>query len=146
LGADVPAFVFGRNAFAEGVGESLSAVDLPAAWYVVLEPPVQVPTAAIFGALELKRNTRAIFSGEWQPGFGGNDLAPVAAARFPAVAEHIGWLGRFGRAQMSGSGACVFAEFETRERAGAVLQQLPEGMRGWVAGGLDGHPLFDLAS
>jgi len=146
LGADVPVFVFGRNAFAEGVGESLNPVDLPPAWYVVLEPPVQVPTAAIFGAPDLKRDTPAMRAGEWQPGLGGNDLEPVAVARFPAVAQHLDWLGEFGRARMSGSGACVFAEFATRERAEAVLQRLPQGMRGWAAAGLNEHPLCDLAN
>jgi 4-diphosphocytidyl-2-C-methyl-D-erythritol kinase len=146
LGADVPVFVFGRNAFAEGIGESLQAVDLPPVWYVVLEPPVQVPTAAIFSAPDLPRDTPPIHAGEWRPGFGGNDLAPVVAARFPVVAEHLGWLGEFGEARMSGSGACVFAEFATRRQAETVLAQLPKGLRGWVAGGLDSHPLCDLAS
>ena len=146
LGADVPVFVFGRNAFAEGVGESLQALELPPAWFVVLEPPVQVPTAAIFSAPELRRDTRPIGSADWQRGWGGNDLEPVAAARFPAVAEAIDWLAQFGRAQMSGSGACVFAEFEQREAAEAVLRRLPATMRGWVAAGLDSHPLLDLAT
>lgn len=145
LGADVPVFVFGSNAFAEGVGEALRPVDLPPVWYVVLEPPVQVPTAAVFTAPELKRDTAAIRADQWHSGFGGNDLEPVATARFPAVAEYIGWLSGFGRARMSGSGACVFAEFERREDAEAVLHQLPAGMRGWVAAGLDKHPLQDLA-
>lgn len=146
LGADVPVFVFGRNAFAEGVGEALRPVDLPPAWYVVLEPPVQVPTAAIFTAPELKRDTASIGAEQWRPGFGGNDLEVVATARFPPVAECIAWLSGFARAQMSGSGACVFAEFERREAAEAVLRQLPTGMRGWLAAGLNRHPLLDLAS
>lgn len=145
LGADVPAFVFGRNAFAEGVGEALHPVELPPAWYVVLEPPVQVPTAAIFTAPDLKRDTASIGAGAWRPGFGGNDLEAVATARFPVVAEYLAWLSGFGRAQMSGSGACVFAEFARREAAEAVLRQLPDGMRGWLAGGLSRHPLHDLA-
>jgi 4-diphosphocytidyl-2-C-methyl-D-erythritol kinase len=146
LGADVPVFVFGRNAFAEGVGEALRPVDLPPAWYVVLEPPVQVPTAAVFSAPDLKRDSAAIRFDEWQPGFGGNDLEAVATVRFPAVAEHMAWLSSFGRARMSGSGACVFAEFARREAAESVLHQLPPGMRGWHAAGLDRHPLLDLAA
>jgi 4-diphosphocytidyl-2-C-methyl-D-erythritol kinase len=142
----VPVFVFGCNAFAEGVGEALHPIDLPPAWYVVLEPPVQVPTAAIFGAPELCRNTAPIRAGQWLPGFGGNDLESVATARFPVVAEYIRWLSTFSRARMSGSGACVFAEFERREEAEAVLHQLPAGMRGWIAAGLDRHPLRSLAA
>jgi 4-diphosphocytidyl-2-C-methyl-D-erythritol kinase len=145
LGADVPVFVFGRNAFAEGVGESLQTMNLPPAWYVVLEPPVQVPTAAIFSAPELRRDTACLKSTDWHPGFGGNDLEPIARARFPAVAEAIDCLSAFGRAQMSGSGACVFAEFGQREEAESVLSRLPSGMRSWLATGLARHPLFDLA-
>ena len=78
LGADVPVFVFGRNAFAEGIGETLQAVDVPPSWYVVVEPPVQVPTAAIFGAPELTRDSLPISAQAWRQGFGGNDLEAVA--------------------------------------------------------------------
>ena len=145
LGADVPVFVFGRNAFAEGVGEALQAVALPPVWYVVLEPPVQVPTAAIFGAPELKRDTAPIRVIDWQPGIGGNDLQAVAIARFPVVAEHLRWLSAFGDARMSGSGACVFAEFPSRQTAAAVIEKIPAGMRGWLAAGLTVHPLCALA-
>lgn len=149
LGADVPVFLFGRNAFAEGIGEILHPVDLPPAWYVVLEPPVAVPTAAIFSAPELKRDTPAIspdaFS-PWRPGFGKNDLEPAALRRFPALAGHLAWLGRFGAARMTGSGACLFAEFPTREAAQAVIDALPTGMRGWLAAGLAAHPLITLTA
>ena len=146
LGADVPVFIFGHNAFAEGVGEALQPVDLPPAWYVVLEPPVQVPTAAIFGVPELKRDTATMRAADWKPGVGGNDLEPVAASRFPVVAEYLRWLTAFGEARMTGSGACVFAEFERKDTAEAVIRQLPAGMRGWVTAGLDHHPLLKLAS
>ncbi|MGE5490122.1 MAG: 4-(cytidine 5'-diphospho)-2-C-methyl-D-erythritol kinase [Actinomycetota bacterium] len=144
LGADVPVFVFGRNAFAEGVGEALRPVDLSPAWYVVLEPPVQVPTAAIFGAPDLKRDTLPIRAADWRPGFGHNDLEPVACNRFPAVAEYLDWLKQFGPAMMTGSGACVFAEFNSRQAAGSVLARLPTGMGGWAAEGLPAHPLADM--
>lgn len=146
LGADVPVFVFGRNAFAEGIGETLLAVELPPRWYVVLEPPLQVPTAAIFGAPELKRDSLAINPASWRPGFGGNDLEAVACARFPAIAEHLVALSVSAPARMSGSGACVFAEFTSREQAEDALRQLPRTMRGWLATGLDRHPLCELAS
>ncbi|MBW7903485.1 MAG: 4-(cytidine 5'-diphospho)-2-C-methyl-D-erythritol kinase [Rhodocyclaceae bacterium] len=144
LGADVPIFVYGRNAFAEGVGEAFTPVALPPAWYVVLEPPVQVPTAEIFRSPALVRDTPAVAARDWRPGVGGNDLEPVAAGLYPAVAEHIGWLSAFGRARMTGSGACVFAEFAERPAAEAVLAQLPAGMRGWLAAGLPQHPLAAL--
>lgn len=145
LGADVPVFVFGRNAFADGVGEVLQAVAVPKSWYVVLEPPLQVATAAIFAAPELKRDTLPIRADDWYPGFGSNDLQTVAAARFPEIAEHLAWLSRCSPARMSGSGACVFAEFAVREDAETALRQMPKGVRGWVAAGLDAHPLRDLA-
>lgn len=144
LGADVPVFIFGQNAFAEGVGEALLPVELPPAWYVVLETPVQVPTVAIFGVPELKRDTPPMHAADWKPGMGTNDLQPVAASGFPAIAEHLAWLSTFGDARMTGSGACVFAEFESKEDAEAVLRKIPAGMRGWVAAGLAQHPLFGI--
>jgi 4-diphosphocytidyl-2-C-methyl-D-erythritol kinase len=146
LGADVPVFVFGRNAFAEGVGEELLPVDVPPAWYVVLEPPVEVPTVEIFRTPELRRDTPPIEAGVWTPGFGGNDLQAVAIARFPEVARHLQWLSRFAEARMTGSGACVFSSFEREDAARAVLAELPADMRGWVAPGLPEHPLAGLCS
>ncbi len=145
LGADVPVFIFGRNAFAEGVGESLQPVELPPAWYVVLEPPVQVPTAAIFNAPELKRDTPAMRAADWTPGMGGNDLETVAVSHFPEIAEHLRWLSGFGKARMSGSGACVFAELADQAGTETVIRQLPGRMRGWAAAGLPSHPLLELA-
>jgi 4-diphosphocytidyl-2-C-methyl-D-erythritol kinase len=146
LGADVPVFVFGENAFAEGVGEELQACPLPEAWYVVLFPPVQVPTAQIFAHPELTRDTvsitmRALLSGQKQEL--RNDLQQVVCDLYPEVALHMACLDNFGKARMTGSGACVFAEFASRGRAEAVLQQLPQQMRGVVAQGLARHPLHD---
>ncbi|MFZ2540326.1 MAG: 4-(cytidine 5'-diphospho)-2-C-methyl-D-erythritol kinase [Gallionella sp.] len=147
LGADVPVFVFGENAFAEGVGEKLQAFSLPDASYVVLFPPVQVPTAQIFAHPELTRDTVSItmralserqFFGEGQF---RNDLQAVVCSLYPEVARHIAWLGNFGKASMTGSGACVFAEFASRDQAEAVLQKLPHDMCGMVAQGLARHPL-----
>ena len=148
LGADVPVFVFGENAFAEGVGEALQACPLPEAWYVVLFPPVQVPTAQIFTHPELTRDSvsitmRALSMPQTQL---RNDLQPVACKLYPEVARHIAWLGDYGDAMMTGSGACVFAGFESREQAEAVLRKLPENMRGVVAQGLQQHPLHDWVS
>ena len=145
LGADVPVFIHGRNTFAEGIGEAFTDVDLPPACYLVLHPAVNVPTAAIFGAAELKRDTPPIRLADWRHGQGGNDLEPVACARFPAVAEHLAWLRQFApKALMTGSGACVFAGFPTRSEAEAVFSRLPAGMTGWIAAGLPEHPLADL--
>jgi 4-diphosphocytidyl-2-C-methyl-D-erythritol kinase len=143
LGADVPVFILGRNAFAEGVGEMLRPVALPPAWYVVLEPPVPVPTALIFRDERLKRDTPPLSAPDWQPGSGGNDLQEVAVRLFPEIARHIDWLAQFAKARMTGSGACVFAEFDSEDAARAVFAALPSGMRGWIAPGLDAHPLSE---
>lgn len=150
LGADVPVFVFGRPAFAEGVGERLQPLDLEPAWYIVIEPGCSVPTAEIFASPDLTRNTNPLkivdFSSGWQK-FAAlrNDLQPVARVHYTAVARAIGWLEgqpgvRFAR--MSGSGACVFAECESEAAAQAIAATVPAGWAGWVARGLDEHPLF----
>ena len=151
LGADVPFFIHGRNAFVEGVGERLQALNLPPAWYLVVAPPASVPTAEIFAAPDLTRDTKAIkmadFSAGWGAGglFGRNDLEAVVCERYPAVARALAWLRQHAEARMTGSGACVFAPFAAEQDARAVLARMPEGMTGWVAQGLDEHPLRALA-
>jgi len=142
LGADVPVFLGGVNAFAEGIGERLTPVLLPPAWYLVLVPQVSIPTREIFADPSLTRNTPAIkiaafFAGQQT----ANDLEPVVCRRYPVVAGYLDWLSRFARARLTGSGACVFAEFSSQDEARSVLQQLPAAMRGFVAMGLDRHPL-----
>jgi len=146
LGADVPVFVFGENAFAEGVGEKLQAYSMPEAWYVVLFPPVHVPTGLIFTHPELTRDSvsitmRALESQQKQ--LLRNDLQSVVCDLYPEVANYLASLGKFGEAKMTGSGACVFAEFADRNEAEAVLQKLPQEMRGIIAQGLNKHPLHD---
>jgi 4-diphosphocytidyl-2-C-methyl-D-erythritol kinase len=146
LGADVPVFLYGRNARAGGVGERLSALDLPPAWYLVLEPQVSVSTAEIFADCALTRDTKPLKMSPFLSGHGRNDLEPVAVRRYPEIAESLAWLRqRNSRARMTGSGACVFAEFNTQAEAAAVLRALPAGLRGFVARGLDRHPLYELA-
>ena len=144
LGADVPFFLFGRNAFGEGIGEELAPLDLPQAWYTVLIPRVQVSTQAIFAAPELTRNSKTIKISGFSGGFGRNDLEPVVCRRHPEVAKHLEWLRRFGDARMSGSGACVFAEFATEREARSVHSKMPADMRGLVVRGLDRQPLAAL--
>lgn len=144
LGADVPVFVFGENAWAEGVGEELAPIALPPAWYVVLVPPAHVATAEIFQAPELTRNTPPITIAAFSRGQVRNDLEPVVTARYPAVAEHLKWLGQHAPARMTGSGACVFTAFETEQAARAVFDAKPPEMQGFVAQGLQQHPLRQL--
>jgi 4-diphosphocytidyl-2-C-methyl-D-erythritol kinase len=142
LGADVPVFVFGKNAFAEGIGERLQALQLPSAWYLILVPELAVSTAEIFSAAELTRNTNAITIAAFSVGQGRNDLEPVVCRRYPQVARHLEWLRRYGDARMTGSGACVFCAFDSEEHARRALSELPADMRGFVARGLDRHPLW----
>ncbi|MFZ9364160.1 MAG: 4-(cytidine 5'-diphospho)-2-C-methyl-D-erythritol kinase, partial [Arenimonas sp.] len=144
LGADVPVFIYGQSALAEGVGEELTPLTLPPAWYLVLTPPVAVPTVRVFQHPELKRDSEKVkIQGFSVPR--GNDLEPVVCREYPEVARHLEWLNRYGEAQMTGSGACVFAAVADEEAARLALTACPEGMRGFVARGLDVHPLHGLA-
>jgi 4-diphosphocytidyl-2-C-methyl-D-erythritol kinase len=151
LGADVPFFIFGRNAFAEGVGEDLSEVATPACWYVVVEPGVQVPTAAIFSSPELTRDSEAVRITDFPAApfrFGKNDLQTVAEKLFPPVSEAIKWLRQFGDARMTGSGACVFCAFAQEHEADAVLQAAQATgnprWKAWKAKSIERHPLSHL--
>lgn len=152
LGADVPVFVFGESAFAEGVGEKLQPVALPPAWYVVLVPPVAVSTVEIFTSRELTRDTKPIKMSDFSTGCGRlvqqlkNDLEPVVCRKYPQVAECLDWLRAFGDARMTGSGACVFAAFSSQEEANKVFSMKPAQMAGFVAKGLDRHPLYSFIS
>lgn len=146
LGADVPIFVFGHSAFAEGVGERLTAVDLPPAWYVVLTPRLAVPTARVFAHPDLKRDSEPITIQRFSAGPAGNDLQSVVCREYPEVARHIAWLEQQAPAMMTGSGASVFAAFGSEREARAVLQRLPADMDGFAAAGLDRHPLQHLAN
>lgn len=143
LGADVPVFVFGRSAFAEGVGERLQAIELQPASYVVLVPPVHVSTQRIFTHPGLTRDTPETTIAALSEGCGHNDLQPVVVALYPVVGEYLAWLQRFGDARMTGSGACVYAAFRDRDEAERVFAQRPAEMKGFVADGLDQHPLFE---
>ena len=146
LGADVPFFVFGENAVGEGIGERLKAIDLPSAWYLVLTPQVSVSTKEIF-AHALTGESKALKIPPFFTGQGRNDLEPVVSARYPEVSAQLAWLRqRRPQARMTGSGACVFAEFATQAEAVAIHSQLPAGTSGFVARGLDRHPLHDWVS
>jgi len=153
LGADIPFFIFGETAFAEGVGEALQPVKAPDCWYVVIEPGVAVPTAAIFCSEQLTRDTPAVIITDFSSyhenqtdlkGYGKNDLQQVATSLFPPVAEAIEWLSAHGDARMTGSGACVFCAVATQADADAVLQQVPARWKAWKAKALTRHPLTQM--
>lgn len=143
LGADVPFFIFGQSAFAEGVGEQLQPLALSPAWYVVIEPGVAVPTAEIFSDEGLTRNTPPTIIASFPATATRNDLEPVARRRYPAVDAALKALSEFGEARMSGSGSSVFVPCADEQAARAVLEQLSGRFVAWAAPGLDRHPLFD---
>lgn len=143
LGADVPVFVFGRDAFAEGVGEALQPLGLPAACYVVVSPGVAVPTAEIFSAEDLTRDTPHIRMADFAASTRRNDLQPVACRRYPEVQRAIDWLGAHAPAMMTGSGACVFAEVPSEAEADRIAKDCPPCWKAWKVRSVARHPLYE---
>ncbi len=144
LGADVPVFVLGHAAWAEGVGEQLTPVDVAEPWYLVVAPPCHVSTAKIFSAPELTRSLPAIKIGGFLLGEGVNVCEPVVCEHYPQVAEALRWLSQFGQARMTGTGACVFVSFEDEAAAHRALEHLPPAWQGFVAKGMNQSPLFTV--
>ena len=143
LGADVPVFVRGRAAWAEGVGERLSAVELPEPWYVVLTPPVSVATAAVFSDPELTRNSRSVTMADFLDGAVENDCLDVVLSRYPAVADAFDWLGRHAdAARLTGTGGCVFAVFAEEQEARRIAAAAPARYAAFAARGRNRSPLF----
>ena len=144
LGADVPVFVRGHNAWAEGVGERLEPIGLPDAWYLLADPGIHVPTAALFQAPDLTRNAAPAKISDFVSGTRlGNAFEPVLRAREPAVEAVFAALAQVGRPRLTGSGSGCFVEFATRESAEAALAALPSGVRAWVVAGAARSPLLD---
>ncbi|HDS0921707.1 TPA: 4-(cytidine 5'-diphospho)-2-C-methyl-D-erythritol kinase [Stenotrophomonas maltophilia] len=145
LGADVPVFVRGRNAWAEGVGEQLTPLALPPAWYVIADPGVHVPTAALFASPDLTRDAPVAKIADFASGsLLGNAFEPVLRRREPAVQAVLIALDRIGRARLTGSGSGCFVEFATRAAAEQGLARLPKELRAWVAAGVERSPLLDV--
>ncbi len=144
LGADVPVFVHGRNAWAEGVGELLAPLELAPAWYVLVDPGVHVATATLFQAPELTRNAATATISDFVSGVRlGNAFEPVLRRREPAVEAAFAALARIGTPRLTGSGSGCFVEFATRDAAEAALAQLPPAPRAWLAAGAARSPLLD---
>jgi 4-diphosphocytidyl-2-C-methyl-D-erythritol kinase len=147
LGADIPVFIHGHSAWAEGIGESVQTLALPKRWYVVIKPPVEVSTAALFAAPELTRNCPPITIGAFLAGNGTNVFESVVRERYPVVAEALDWLNAcVGKddevAKLTGTGSCIFTSFDHREAAYNVLAELPRGWQGFVAKGVNRSPLM----
>jgi 4-diphosphocytidyl-2-C-methyl-D-erythritol kinase len=141
LGADVPVFVHGSAAWAEGVGERLTPLALPEPVFVLVRPDVAVSTADVFKAPELTRDSPAITIGDFLLTGGRNDCEPVVRRRFPAVAEALDWLAQFAPARLTGTGSCVFAAMPDEARARDALGRLPRRWTGYVVRGLNRSPL-----
>jgi 4-diphosphocytidyl-2-C-methyl-D-erythritol kinase len=142
LGADVPVFVRGDNAWAEGVGEQLAPVALPPAWYLLVDPGLHVPTASLFGCAELTRDAAPVTIADFVSGVPlGNAFEPVLRGREPAIEAVFAALSRVGSPRLTGSGSGCFVEFATRGAAEAALAALPPGLRAWVAEGAARSPL-----
>ncbi|APE29879.1 4-(cytidine 5'-diphospho)-2-C-methyl-D-erythritol kinase [Halomonas aestuarii] len=144
LGADVPVFVHGHAAWAEGIGERLTPVSLDTPWFVVIHPGVTVSTPAVFGAPELTRDTPPITMARALQGGAGswrNDCEPTVRRQYPEVARALDWLARRAPAMLTGTGACVFARLETEPQADRLLAEVPKGWQAFKAHGLNRSPL-----
>lgn len=145
LGADVPVFVRGHNAWAEGVGEQLTAIALPPAWFVLADPGVHVPTPRLFADPDLTRDAPVAKIADFASGsLLGNAFEPVLRRREPAVEAVLATLSRIGRARLTGSGSGCFVEFATRAAAEQGLARLPKELRAWVVAGVERSPLLDV--
>jgi len=142
LGADVPVFVFGQTAFAEGVGEQLQPVELPDCWYLVVTPDAHVSTAAVFTHADLIRDSKALTLADLMTSPWRNDCQPLVERLCPQVAITLQWLVEYAPSRMTGTGASVFAEFADELSARRALADLPANCRGFVARGLNQSPLL----
>lgn len=146
LGADVPVFVRGLAAWAEGIGERLTPVELPEPWYVVITPPAYVDTGEIFAAAGLRRDSAPVTLADFLAGNTRNDCEPVTCARHPQVAAALAWLRGFGAARMSGTGASVFLPCDSRAAALDIAARIPAEWTYFVARGCNRSPLRDAMS
>ncbi|MCL4104230.1 UNVERIFIED_CONTAM: hypothetical protein GTU68_035092 [Idotea baltica] len=146
LGADVPVFVAGHSAWAQGIGEDLTPLELPTAWFLVVKPPVHVSTAKIFSHEQLTRDTSPITLAAFFEGSSRNDCQPIVEYLHPEVTKVLNWLNNFGEAKLTGTGACAFASFATQAEAVAANQQLPAQWKGYIAKGLNESPVISALS
>lgn len=143
LGADVPIFIYGHAAWAEGVGEHFTPAKPKESSYLVIYPGCSVPTASVFGANDLTRNTPPITIRDFLEKGGRNDCQPVVVRQYPAVAEAIDWLSQHATTLLTGTGACLFAPFSDRERTKNVCDLIPEDWEGFVVSGMNRSPLME---
>lgn len=142
LGADVPVFVRGHAAWAEGVGEQLTPIEPKESWYLVVKPDCCVSTMEVFKSTDLTRNTPAIRIRDFLRNGGHNDCEFVVKNLHEEVALALDWLGQFAAAKMTGTGSCVFAGFDKQQQAESVYEKMPQGWEGFVAKGMNHSPLI----
>ncbi|MEA3276820.1 MAG: 4-(cytidine 5'-diphospho)-2-C-methyl-D-erythritol kinase [Pseudomonadota bacterium] len=145
LGADVPVFVRGLASWGEGVGEELTPLDLPEPWYLVLIPPCEVATGAVFSDGTLTRNSLPITITDFIAGDERNDCLAVVRRRYPSVSDALDWLANVARPRLTGTGACVFATFAAEGAARAALEAVPSRFAAFVAKGMNRSPLLERA-
>ena len=141
LGADIPIFIRGHSAWAEGVGEEIQPIDIPEPWYLVIQPKVEIATAEIFSNKALTRNCKPIRMSHFPEAQLENVFEPLVRKMYPEVEDALDWLSQFSEAKLTGSGSCIFAEFSHRDSAETVLAQLPKKWHGFVAKGKNISPL-----
>ncbi len=146
LGADVPVFVNGTSVWAEGVGEELTAITLPEAWYVVIKPECHVETGKIFSAKGLTRDSEPMIMADFNAGQIRNNCTEVVRGLYSEVDKALKELSAYGEARLTGTGACVFAQFDTEEEAKKVFDLLPSGREKYLTQGLASSPLQDEMS
>lgn len=144
LGADVPFFIFGRNAFVEGIGEIMTPIETGPQVFAIIHPQVHVPTPDIFRDPHLTRNSTPIKVRDLDTATTRNDLEAVACRQHPLIAESIDWLNQFAPARMTGSGSCIFSRCASQSEASRVISRLPDSWHGFVANAIDQHPLHEL--
>ncbi|PCJ31559.1 MAG: 4-(cytidine 5'-diphospho)-2-C-methyl-D-erythritol kinase [Gammaproteobacteria bacterium] len=143
LGADVPIFIHGHAAWAEGVGEKVTSINPDEPWYIVLVPQVHVSTAEIFSVPELTRDCKTMTIRGFLSGEGRNVCEQVVRRRYPPVAEALDWLASYAKPRMTGTGACVFAGFNSQVEAQQVISKLPSDWQGFIAKGCNSSPLYN---
>ena len=142
LGADVPLFVRGHAAWAEGIGERLTPCEFDESVYLVVKPDAAVSTAEIFQAPELTRNSPITTIRAFRVGGGRNDCEPAVRARYPQVAEALDWLQEFGEARLTGTGACVFVSMPDERAAASAKARMPARWTGYIVRGMNRSPLL----
>ncbi len=144
LGADIPIFIHGHSAWAEGIGDQLQTIDLPEGWMVLIAPPVHVATAEIFFDKALSRDTSPCKMSASLVDTGHNDCEPIVRQHYPEVAKALDWLSGFAPARITGTGGCIFAAVASQKDAEAIIEKMPKNCKGFVVHTLNQSPVMDL--